>query len=416
MNRGRMRRAIARHLMMSNYAPYERVLEAIKARGDIWTTSQGEYMHWWQMRTRAGMKVMVANSKCVVESSLENAVFEKYLAEFLETPVVPCQDARFSGEIWLTIDDALEKKDLLVEILRREGILNFCVAKAGEFLLTQNDLGALLETIDVKLRQRGRLFEEDIAAVRQVVVDKLAKRGLPLLRIWYHPRIDGVIMKAVFSPRYDVDRAITNVAHIRRLEQRYGVTSTLYLRAFCPFYSEHDIKTLASSEIHAELGLHGEFVRNARQYGDEFSAAKAEKERLEKIIGQPVLGLCLHGGERTSNYSENTQAAIESAGFLYDTTSRMEYYFPYRPALNGRLMHVYRLNHAFGDIKVVPDRNYEREFYSKVLGKMDEIYTQNGVFVLALHPVYFGFLSYLSHPRNLTKLVRFFLRFRRRVA
>ena len=400
---------------MSNYAPYEQVLKVIKARGDIWTTSQGEYMRWWQMRARAGLRVVVADGRCVVESPLENAVFEKFRAEFLETPVVPCKDARFSGEVWLTIDDTLEKKYLLTEILRREGILNFCVAKAGEFLLTQNDLGALLETIDVKLRQRGRLFEEDIAAVRQVVVDKLAKRGLPLLRMWYHPRIDGAIMKAVFSPRYDVDRAITNVARIRRLEQRYGVRSTVYLRAFCPFYSERDIKALASSEAHTELGLHGEFVRNARRYGDEFSAARAEKEHLERLIGRPVLGLCLHGGERASNYSENTQAAVESAGFLYDTTSRMGYYFPYRPVLNGRLGRAYRLNHAFGDIKVIPGHNYEREFYSRVLKKMDEIYAQNGVFVLTLHPIYFGFFSYLSHPKNLTRLIRFFLHLRRRV-
>jgi len=403
-----LKRALLRHLMMRNYKAYEQVLEHIKARGDIWMTSQGEYMLWWQKRENASLKVVVADGMCTVDSSLEAAVFEKFPGEFLRSPAVPCGKTGFFGEVWLTVDSTLEKKELLIEVLKREGILNFRVAKEGEFLLSHEEMGALLEEIDTKLHERGRLFEADIAAVRQVIIDKLAECGLPLLRIWYHPRIDGTIVKAVFSPRHDVDRAITNVARIRKLEQKYGVTSTIYLRAFCPFYSDKDIKTLASSAWCTEIGLHGEFARNSRRYGDEFSAAKAEKEHLERLTGQPIIGLCMHGGELTSNVSKDTLDVVEGAGFLYDTTSRMHYYFPARPAANGRLRSVYQLNHAFGDIKVPPGRNYDREFCDKVVEKMDEVYEQNGVFVLTLHPVYFGFFLHLLHPKNFARLVRFF--------
>jgi hypothetical protein len=116
----------------------------------------------------------------------------------------------------------------------------------------------------------------------------------------------------------------------------------------------------------------------------------------------------MHGGELTLNVSENTLDAVEQAGFLYDTTSRMGYYLPYRPIVNGRMGNCYRLNHAFGDIKVSPGRNYAREFYEQAAEQMDRVYEQNGVFVLTLHPVYFGFSSYLLRPRNIGRLVRFF--------
>lgn len=408
-----MKGAVLRHLMMKNYAAYEQVLKTVTAKRDIWTTSQGEYILWWQKRECATLRVVVENGLCKVTSSLQDAVFEEFSGGFLSEPVVACKEADFSGEIWLTIDSTLQKKALLMELLKREGILNFKVAKEGEFLLSQKELGSLLESIDNKLHTRKRLFESDIAAVRQVIINVLAKRGVPLIRIWYHPRVNGTLVKAVFSPRHDVDRAITNVARIRKLEQKYGVMSTLYLRAFCPFYSDRDIKALVSAAWCTEIGLHGEFVRNSRRYGDEFAAARAEKEYLEQLVGRPIMGLCMHGGEQTNNVSENTLDAAEEAGFLYDTTRGVAYYLPDRTALNGRQRGIYRLQHAFGDRKVPPIRDYKREFYNKVMAKMDEVYKQNGVFVLTLHPEYFGLFSYLSRPRNSARLVRALFNMRR---
>ena len=412
MNLRKLKRTVTRHLMMRCHDAYEQVLKAIKARGDIWMTSQGEYMRWWQSRENATLKVVVADGVCKVETSLKNAVFEKFPDEFLTSPAVPCAEANFSGEVWLTIDSALKTKDLLIEILSREGILNFRVANSGGIFLSYAQVGALLGKIETKLRTRGRLFENDIASVRQVIIDELAKRGLPLVRIWYHPSVDGRIVKAVFSPRYDVDRAITNLSRIRALEQKYGATSTLYLRAFCPFYDDDAIKALASADWCSEIGLHGEFMRNARQYGDESLAAKAEKEYLERLIGRPIMGVCMHGGELTLNVSVNTLTAIDSAGFLYDTTSGMGFYLPSRPMVHGQLGRAYRLNHGFSDIKAPAGPNYARDFYEQVMEKMEEVYEQHGIFVLMLHPVYFGFFSYLCHPKNFTKLAKFFWNYR----
>jgi hypothetical protein len=403
-----LQRTLVRHLTMRDCRAYERLLKHVQARGDVWMTSQGTYVAWWQERGKSTLRVTVSDGVCRAESSLKNAAVEKFPGEFVPAGMVRCDGSSFSGEVWLTVDSTLEERELLIELLKQEGILNFRVARDGEFFLSRQEVAPLLTTIDAKLRERSRLFEADISLIRQLIVDKLAARGLPLLRIWYHPVIAGKVIQAVLSPRYDVDRAITNVARVRRLEQRYGVISTLYLRVFCPFYSDRDIRALARSAWVTEIGLHGEFVRNAGRYGDEFAAARAEKEQLERLIGRPVVGLCMHGGELTLNVSENTLDAVEQAGFLYDTTSRMGYYLPYRPIVNGRMGNCYRLNHAFGDIKVSPGRNYAREFYEQAAEQMDRVYEQNGVFVLTLHPVYFGFSSYLLRPRNIGRLVRFF--------
>jgi hypothetical protein len=46
-------------------------------------------------------------------------------------------------------------------------------------------------------------------------------------------------------------------------------------------------------------------------------------------------------------------------------------------------------------------------FCECAIGKMNEVYEQNGVFVLMLHPVYFGFWNYLLGPRNWGPIARF---------
>jgi hypothetical protein len=407
MKVGQIVRSIAKHAVMRNYRPYEYILRHIRARGDIWMVSQGEYMAWWLKRENATLRVTVSDGVCRAYTSLENAVIERFPGEFLDSPSVLCQGTEFSGEVWLTVDNGLKRKELLIELLKREGILNFRIAREGRFFLSQAELGPLLEDIHTKLHQRGRFFEEDIAVVRRILIDRLAAHGLPLLRMWYHPRVDGVVIKAAFSPRYDVDRAIANLARIRALEEEYNVSSTLYIRAFGPFYGAKEIGALATMPWCSEIALHGEFVTNAHKYGDEFKAAVAEKEHLERLIGYPVLGVCMHGGELTSNTSESTRAVVQRAGFLYDTTSRMQYYFPFKRVVNGQLSKSYCLVHGFGDIKVAAHRKYGTVFCECAIGKMNEVYEQNGVFVLMLHPVYFGFWNYLLGPRNWGPIARF---------
>lgn len=401
--------SLLRHLLAHNTRPYQQILYYIRSRPDIWIASQGEYIDWWQRREKASLKITVADGLCRVETSLNEAVIEQFPGQFLDSTSVACAGAKFSGEVWLTIDSTLEKKELLIELLKREGIMNFRVAATGEFVLGQADVGVLLEEIETKLSQRGCLFEADVVAVRQLVLDKLAAYNLPLLRIWYHPRLNGVIPKAVFSVRYDVDRAITNMSQIRALELKYNAPSTLYLRTFCPFYGDQEIRHLASQPWCSEITVHGEFVTNARHYGDEFKAARAEKNHLEKLIGRPILGVSMHGGELAYNRSDNTAQAIEEAGFLYDTTPTFFYYFPYRAIVNGQLSQSYTLCHTLSDVRMPPGWNYGRVFYEQAVARMNKIYEQHGVFVLLLHPIYFGLFSYLSQPKNLYRLIKFMI-------
>ena len=43
-----VKRALQRHLRENNLRPYEQVLRSVTSRGDIWATSQGEYIAWWR--------------------------------------------------------------------------------------------------------------------------------------------------------------------------------------------------------------------------------------------------------------------------------------------------------------------------------------------------------------------------------
>lgn len=402
-----IRGALIRHLLMQNNRPYEQVLSRFRRQGDIWLVSQGEVLQWWQAREQATFRVRVADGLCYPELSLENGVIEKYPGEFLAAEPVACESALMTGEVTIGIDPDLAHREILIELLKREGMLNYKLSVKEPVGLTVANIGPLLKRIEAKLRERGRYFEEDVAELRQVIVQNLAEQGLPLLRVWYYPKLNGTVMRAVFSPRYDVDRAITNLKSIRELELRYGVSSTLYLRVFGPFYGEQAIKQLAGQPWCSEIGLHGEFVTTAQRTSDELSAAITEKTRLEQWIGRPVWGVCMHGGELTSNTTGATSAVVEAAGLLYDTTQNMHYYFPFKKLIDGRLSRSYTLVHPTGDIKLPITRHYHQLFYQTVVSKMDEIYQQNGIFVLMLHPVYFGFLQYLLTPVNWKYLLRF---------
>lgn len=401
--------SIIRHFTANNMVPYERMLKEIRARGDIWMTSQGEYMGWWLKRDNAALRITVSEGQVHVCTELENAVIEQVSGEFLDTDIINCPSSDYCGEVWITIDRRIERKDLLIEILKREGILNYRIADDGDFCLSDAELGEKLAEIEASaIKRKGKFWEADIADIRQLVADKLATRSLPLLRVWYHPRIDGVVMQAVFSPRYDVDRAITNMAHIRALENKYNVNSTLYIRAFCPFYTDEAVAELAASSWCSELVVHGEFVTYARKYGSEAKAAVAERQHLIAVTGHPILGVGMHGGELTNNRTENTNSAVQDAGFLYDTTPRpAKDFLPSRKLIDGKLSDAFTLSHALGDIEIEANRNYGRAFYDRTMAKMDEIYEKNGVFVLMLHPVYFGFFTYLSRLRNWSPLLKF---------
>jgi hypothetical protein len=396
-------------------------------------------MTWWLQRANSTLTLNVINGVCHIQTPLADAIIESCPGEFVQSTSIACPQTDFQGEVVIALHSQIEKCELLIELLKLEGILNVRIADRGPFLITQSEVGPLLDDIETEMR-RQRLSEAKMASLRQLVIDKLASRCLPLLRLWYHPRRGGHVIRAVFSPRFDVDRAITNIPRIRALECRYGASSTLYIRPFGPFYEGRAIQRLARAPWCSELALHGEFLTHARRFGDEFGAARAEKAQLEDLAQCSVLGVSMHGGELTTNRSSNTDAAMANAGFVYDTTpSSGDYNFPFKKMVNGRLVDTYNLPCVLSDIRLSPfasqqkklndkivsyyattsreqlmalfDTNQSKSMYEHIVSKMDEIYNRHGVFVLLLHPVYFGFFTYLGHPKNWQYLAKYFINY-----
>jgi hypothetical protein len=83
----------------------------------------------------------------------------------------------------------------------------------------------------------------------------------------------------------------------------------------------------------------------------------------------------------------------------------------FRECGSGRLSKAYSLSHALSDVNIPADGDYDQAFYENAIAKMKEIYAQNGIFVLLLHPEYFGFFEYLAHPKNWMLLISFFWRY-----
>jgi hypothetical protein len=406
----RVQPAARRHLLGRNSIPYERILQDVRAMEDLWVTTQGEYMQWWSEREALSFSVQSSQGECHVRASLPRAVIEHFPGRFLDSETVATPQATFMGECVITVDSGMKYKESLIEILRREGILNYQISDKGDFFLSREELDPLLEQATAKMESRlGQFEKDDVNAVREIVIQKLAAHNLPLLRVWYHPRVKGFIPKAVFSPRYDVDRAITNMEKIRKIEMKYGVESTFYIRAFCPFYSDQDVADLSAMPWCPELALHGEFVTNAQSHGNELKAARAEKIHLETLANLSIRGAGMHGGELTSNRTPLTNEALSAASILYDTTPRPRpgNYLPFRLLVDGKFSNVYGLPHALSDVNIDADRHYGKVFHETTMETMREIYKANGVFVLMLHPEYFGFFNYLSKPANLRALIKF---------
>ncbi len=397
-----MKRAVERYTKIQSYRPYERVLQSVRARGDVWMASQGEYASWWDRRHGASLSITVSEARCNVRSDLEGAVFEKFPGEFLTSLTVGCADCTFSGDVQLVVDASLVQKDLLIEALRREGIMNTSIGEHGEFFLS-HELDEILEKMEGHLRRQELAeYDETIVAVRDSVVATLAKQGLPLIRIWYNPRIDGKVMKGVFSPRHDVERALTNVPRIMKLEHEYGAGSTVYIRVFQPFYTDKEISELTSLPGPVEIALHAEFFAHAEKHGSEEAAAKADKEHLKALVDRSVAGVSNHGGELVENYTPNYWGAVEGAGFLWTISQRaFPYYLPYRwLTKDGRLSDTYCICYQFRDIGI-PYENFEESFYEQALKDLDQAVDHGGMLVLMFHPGFFGFFFLPPHAQEL---------------
>jgi hypothetical protein len=167
----------------------------------------------------------------------------------------------------------------------------------------------------------------------------------------------------------------------------------------------------------AEIALHGEFNTHARRFGDEPAAAIAERRHLENLVGRPVQGVGMHGGELSNNRSDQTDRAVEQAGLLYDSTARpgeVNYFFPFRKRTGDLFGQSYQFPHALADVEIPVSRRYSQMFYERAIARLEQVYSKNGIFILLMHPEYFGFFAYLFHLKNLRLLFSFLMTYFKR--
>ena len=106
--------SIIRGIAAKNSKSYELILQYLRERKDIWTVPQGEFISWWAKRENADFKVTVSGGVCRINTSLDNAVIERFPGNYLDVPFFSCPKTSFSGDLWITIDKNVEKKNLLI--------------------------------------------------------------------------------------------------------------------------------------------------------------------------------------------------------------------------------------------------------------------------------------------------------------
>ncbi|MDX1384632.1 MAG: hypothetical protein R3190_13350, partial [Thermoanaerobaculia bacterium] len=337
--------------------------------------------------------------------------------------------ATVEGSVRLHLPQGLPHAEALAEILSREGIpyFRFAAPDGKSPHLGPAELTPLIERIVTVLEwPRPDRLQPLVDELLALVGRAMAGVGLPLFRLWYFPADGRTIRRSAFSPRFDVDRAIQLVPRIYDMERATGAESTYYLRAFGPYYDERAIADLARSCNGIDLALHGEFATNAPRFGGVTPAAREEKGLLESMIGRPIRGVSMHGGDLAYNSGPESQAAVAAAGFGYDTTSGpWPPALPIRTVVGGKLQPVHVLAHSLIDVHTIPfhwqritdgDRvlrvirwrdigrqlvsssfwRYESRLLAQALAGLEQARASNTVFVPAFHPVYFGAASYLA--------------------
>ena len=168
----------------------------------------------------------------------------------------------------------------------------------------------------------------------------------------------------------------------------------------------------ARGSVPDEIALHGEFVTTARaRFGDEYKAAAGEKSRLELYTGGEISGVCMHGGELTCNYSGNTRAAVEAAGFRYETMWRNGYFLPLHLPDGEGVMRCLSIGQHWADIIISPTPRFVEELCLALAERLARAESEGGVFVPVFHPLYFDSVNYLRHPENILRLGAFVPRY-----
>jgi len=402
MNLGMLQRSFLRHHRVKNRLPYEGLLRRVDAHGDAWKAPQREIAAWWEARGAAALDLRVAEPGTLhISCALKDSVVEIDGKELRVPPFThPVSSSVPPGAIEISYHCASMNQDFAREISGHLGYGHV----ASAYLDDVADIKmAVLEPLLARLRDMANLHqrygEDDVASLRAAVRAAHASRGIPELRLWTLPHRDGRPYRVCVSPRFDVDKAIVNMPLIHELEREYGMRSTAYLRPCGPFYGAREIRRYLERIGDNEIALHGEFVTTSKRFGDEFKAAAGEKQLLEYITGRDVAGICMHGGELSSNFSNNTRPAIEAAAFKYETIYRNSYFHPLHLPAGMKPMRTLSIGQHFADLDVEPGPDFQRELEKSLVDRFEQAAAAGGVFVPVLHPLYFDLVHYLSNMK-----------------
>jgi hypothetical protein len=411
MNIAILHRAFRRVRYAKTRRAYEGFLDHIDSHGDVWKVPQREIADWWEARQGAELEAAVSEKgRLGVSCRLSGAAIEVDGKDLRIPPFeCPVSVELPAGKIRITCECGGGHSAFLRELLGHLGYGHVTPLLPGERADIDRDR---ITPVLMRLRETARLhwrYEAgDLDEFHAIMAEAHHGRGVPLLRIWTLPHRDGMPYRAAVSSRYDVDRAIVNMPAIHELEGRYNLRSTAYVRPMGPFYGAREIRSYKREAGSNEIALHGEFVTTARdRFGDEFTAAAREKERLEEILEEGVAGVCMHGGELVSNMTENTRAAVEAARFKYETIYRNYYYLPLHLPDGDGAFRTLSIGQHFADLSVATGPRFTDELLEAFINRFSRACAVGGIFVPVLHPLYFNISNYLRSGGNLFRLAAF---------
>lgn len=415
MNLGVIQRAIHRHKYMHDLPAYREFLQHIDSSGNVWKVPQRDVASWWEQRQSAslGLDVTEAGSlrvTCTLKSGVAEVDGKDLEIPPFEIVVSPGPPP---GPVSLTYRCGGEFSFMLPELLGHVGYGHLKPASGNlEPDVKEEELAPILKALHKSSLEKQRYENEDIEALRELLIRAHRRNGLPDLRLWTLPHRDGIPYEAAVSTRFDVDKAIMNLPAIHELEARHCLRSTAYLRPLGFFYGPSEIRRYIGKSGDNEIALHGEFVTTSKKrFKDEYEAALNEKRMLEETAGLEVEGVCMHGGELHSNTTPHTRDAIEQAHFKYDTLYRNNYFYPLHLPVHGKLRRTLSIGQHFADITVNPGPDFTAGLTRSFIDRFSQAAAVGGIFVPVMHPIYFDVLNYLGHPKNFLRLAMFLPRF-----
>lgn len=357
-----------------NYAELVRYAKANNA----WIASQTEIVEWWKRRknilikqTAKGniLEVKILNNNPValefaIEILSKNRKFKILklaafsstrltlpLKRFFDKPTaigIKCDETSFASTLlcwsgYNSVSDFIPLGDLLPDKRAMENALS-----------------------------TGRatyVFEEFLTTLQ----NELQKRGIPMVRVWYWPPINGKIPNFVFSSRHDIDQIfLSNLKKMIVLDEKIEARPTMYFRVGAESYTlgKIDFSRIDSVGLHHEVNRYSHI---SRTLSSEF---RREKDLLERFANRKVQGTCGHSGNLDS---EATLRAACDSGFKYMCGKLYSVPFPILIRFGGKS--IWYLSCNSSDISL--------ESLNKMYSRIDEAKNKNSSFIYLSHPEYF---------------------------